>query len=299
MSNYLFAISEGLLWAIMGLGLYISFRILRFADLTSEASFTIGSATTAALMTQYHIQPLVACLIAMVVGAFVGWITGALTTFLRIPGILASIITMTGLYSINLRIMQAPNLSYRSVDTIFDKLNQIGMQPLLANFIVGFIAVIVIILFLSWLFKTDFGQAIIATGDNETMALSLGIRIRQMHRFALMISNSIIALSGALVSQQTGFSDISLGTGTVVIAMSAIVIGEVVLSGDLKLSTRLITIVLGAAIYRLILTLVLRIGLNPNDFKMISALILALFLGLPHISSLFKDRTHGLKGERV
>lgn len=299
MSSYLFAISEGLLWAVMGLGLYISFRILRFADLTSEASFTIGSATTAALMTQFDCHPIVACLGAMVAGAFAGWLTGALTTFLRIPGILASIITMTGLYSINLRIMQAPNLSYRTVDTLFDKLTQLDVTPMMANFIVGLVAVIAIILFLSWMFQTDFGQAFIATGDNETMALSLGIRTRQMRRFALMISNSIIALSGALVSQQTGFSDISLGTGTVVIAMAAIVIGEVVLPGDVKLPTRLLSIVLGACIYRLILTFVLKLGLNPNDFKLISALILALFLGLPHITSLIKNRNQGLKGDKI
>ncbi|MGO1677707.1 MAG: ABC transporter permease subunit, partial [Ruoffia tabacinasalis] len=150
--------------------------------------------------------------------------------------------------------------------------------------IVGLIVVLLVILFMTYLFKTDLGQAIIATGDNEIMAASFGIKTNTMKRLALMFANGFIALSGALVAQDNGFSDVQMGTGTVVVAMSSIVIGEVIFRKQMKLSGRFISIVVGSVIYRLIIVFVLQLGFNPNDFRLISALVLAIFLALPAIS---------------
>ncbi|MBG9989329.1 ABC transporter permease [Aerococcaceae bacterium DSM 111176] len=289
MSIYLGAITEGFLWGIMGLGLYISFRILNFADLTSESSFTLGAAIAVALMSN-GVNPFVATIVAVFGGMIAGFITGFLTTVFEIPGLLSSIITMTGLYSMNLRIMGKPNSSFRGTDTIFSTLENLFSSELLLDAVVGIVFVGLIILFLNYFFKTDFGQAIIATGDNVIMAMSLGIKTKSMSRIALMIANGLIALSGALIAQNNGFSDVSMGTGTVVVAMASIVIGEVLIRKDLSLNSRLLSIVLGAIIYRLILVFVLRLGLNPNDFKLISALVLAVFLAFPKVSAFFQER---------
>ncbi|MBG9983553.1 ABC transporter permease [Aerococcaceae bacterium DSM 111022] len=289
MSIYLGAITEGFLWGIMGLGLYISFRILNFADLTSESSFTLGAAIAVALMSN-GVNPFVATIVAVFGGMIAGFITGFLTTVFEIPGLLSSIITMTGLYSMNLRIMGKPNSSFRGTETIFSQLEDFFSSELLLDAVVGVFFVGLIILFLNYFFKTDFGQAIIATGDNAVMAMSLGIKTKSMSRIALMLANGLIALSGALIAQNNGFSDVSMGTGTVVVAMASIVIGEVLIRKELSLSSRLLSIVLGAIIYRLILVFVLRLGLNPNDFKLISALVLAVFLVFPKVSAFFQER---------
>lgn len=279
---YLNAVGQGLLWAIMGLGLFISFRILKFADLTSEASFTIGAATTFVLLHQ-GVHPLVAILAAILMGSLAGLITAILMTVFDIPGLLASIISLTALYSINLRLMGRPNLSLRGLSSIFDLFAKMGADSLLSIFIVGLISSGLLILALIAFFRTDLGQALIATGDNELMAKSIGIRVKQMKILALMLSNGFIALCGSLVSQNNGFADVSMGTGTVVIALSAIVIGEVVIHHQISLAKRLAAIVLGAIIYQLILTFVLQLGFQPNDFKLISASVLALFLALPKL----------------
>lgn len=175
MSIYLGAITEGFLWGIMGLGLYISFRILNFADLTSESSFTLGAAIAVALMSN-GVNPFVATIVAVFGGMIAGFITGFLTTVFEIPGLLSSIITMTGLYSMNLRIMGKPNSSFRGTETIFSQLEDFFSSELLLDAVVGVFFVGLIILFLNYFFKTDFGQAIIATGDNAVMAMSLGIK---------------------------------------------------------------------------------------------------------------------------
>lgn len=289
MEVYYSAVAEGVLWGIMGLGLYISFRILNFADLTSEASFTAGAALGVFLITQgFH--PVLATLLAILAGIFAGWITGALTTFFEIPGLLSSIITLTGMYSINLRIMEKPNLSLRGFETIYDTISQWIANGTTQKLVLGLVFVVILVALLGYFFRTDLGQALIATGDNEIMALSLGIKVNQTKRLALMLANGLIALSGALVAQSNGFSDISMGSGTVVIAMSAIVIGEVLFRGELRLFQRLGTVIVGAIIYRLILVFVLRLGFNPNDFRLISAAVLAIFLAVPSIQRRLRQR---------
>ncbi|MGO1491646.1 MAG: ABC transporter permease [Ruoffia tabacinasalis] len=283
MSIYFSAVYQGILWGIMGLGLYISFRILRFADLTSEASFTLGAASAVTLITM-GVNPIIATFASIITGMLAGLVTGLLTTYFDIPALLASIISLTGFYSINLRVMGSPNLSLRGFDTIYSYLSEVVESVQYQRAIVGLIVVLLVILFMTYLFKTDLGQAIIATGDNEIMAASFGIKTNTMKRLALMFANGFIALSGALVAQDNGFSDVQTGTGTVVVAMSSIVIGEVIFRKQMKLSGRFISIVVGSVIYRLIIVFVLQLGFNPNDFRLISALVLAIFLALPAIS---------------
>ncbi len=282
MALYYSACIQGILWSLMGMGLYISFRILGFADLTSEASFTLG-AGVAAILIQSGYSPLLATLLAIGAGMLAGLVTGWLTTFLAIPGLLASIITMTGLYSVSLRVMGQPNLSLRGSETLFSLMEQVMASSDLARLVLGLVFALVVVAMLSLLFKTDLGQALVATGDNRIMADSLGINTHRMLRLALMLSNGLIALSGALVAQDNGFADIQLGNGTVVIAFSAIVIGEVIFRQQLSLTKRLMTVVLGAVIYRLILVAVLQLGFNANDFRFLSAFVLVLFLAGPNL----------------
>ena len=282
MALYYSACIQGILWSLMGMGLYISFRILGFADLTSEASFTLG-AGVAAILIQSGYSPLLATLLAIGAGMLAGLVTGWLTTFLAIPGLLASIITMTGLYSVSLRVMGQPNLSLRGSETLFSLMEQVMASSDLARLVLGLVFALVVVARLSLLFKTDLGQALVATGDNRIMADSLGINTHRMLRLALMLSNGLIALSGALVAQDNGFADIQLGNGTVVIAFSAIVIGEVIFRQQLSLTKRLMTVVLGAVIYRLILVAVLQLGFNANDFRFLSAFVLVLFLAGPNL----------------
>lgn len=282
MALYYSACIQGILWSLMGMGLYISFRILGFADLTSEASFTLGDGV-AAILIQSGYSPLLATLLAIGAGMLAGLVTGWLTTFLAIPGLLASIITMTGLYSVSLRVMGQPNLSLRGSETLFSLMEQLIPSSDLARLVLGLIFVLLVVAMLSLLFKMDLGQALVATGDNRIMADSLGINTHRMLRLALMLSNGLIALSGALVAQDNGFADIQLGNGTVVIAFSAIVIGEVIFRQQLSLTKRLMTVVLGAVIYRLILVAVLQLGFNANDFRFLSAFVLVLFLAGPNL----------------
>lgn len=290
-SIYLNAMSQGILWGIMGIGLYITFRILRFADLTSEVSFTMGASVAVALASS-GVHPILATVVAVLGGMLAGYITGLLMTLFDIPSLLAGIITLTGFYSINLRIMGKPNVSFRGLSTIYDTLTSLFASDILQRTVIGLATVGIVVLILAMFFKTDFGQAVIATGDNEIMADALGISTPRMKRFALVLANGIIGLSGALIAQDNGYADISMGVGTVVVALSSIVIGEVLLK-NLTLPLRLLSIVAGSVIYRLILVYVLQLGFNANDFKLISATVLAFFLALPSISRPFKSLKKG------
>lgn len=283
MSIYISAMTQGILWSIMGIGLFISFRILRFADLTSEVAFTIGAATSVTAIT-HHVHPIVATLIAIIAGMIAGLITGILMTYFDIPSLLAGIITLTGLYSINLRIMGRANLSLRGFETVFDLWST---HANLQRFVVGIFCVMLCVVTLSFFFKTDLGQAMIATGDNEVMAHSLGISTSRMKCLALMLSNGMIGLSGAILAQSDGRADISMGAGTVIVGLASIIMGELFFRRQMKISGRLITIVIGAILYRTLLVFVLQLGFEPSDFKLISATLLAVFLALPGMKRRF------------
>lgn len=281
MQLYYSAIFEGILYSIMALGLYITFRILRFADLTTEASFTLGAAVAVSLISQ-GMNPILATLLSIVGGMLAGFITGLLMTYFEIPSLLASIITLTGLYSINLRVMQRPNINLRGFDTIFSMIEPWINSANIRVLVIGLIIVRICISLLAFFFKTDLGQAMVATGDNEIMAKSIGINTSAMKILALMIANGLIGFCGAFIAQNNGFADVTMGNGIVVIAMSSIVIGEVFFKG-LSLAARLMSIVIGSIVYQIIIVFVLQLGLHPTDFRLISALVMAVFLSFPTI----------------
>lgn len=287
-------IGQGLLWGILALGLFLTFRILNFPDMTVEGTFPFGAAICVSALV-HGVDPMLATILAFLGGMLTGLVTGLLYTKGKIPVLLAGILTMTGVYSINLQILGKANVGLLNKATL---LNGKLLQKLPANFptiVIGLLAAILIILLLALFLNTDLGQSFIATGDNENMARSLGINTDNMKILGLMISNGLIGLAGGLLAQNGGYADVNMGIGTMVIGLAAIIIGEVAY-GDLSLTARLIAVVIGSIIYRLILLLVLQLGFSTNDFKLISAIILAICMMLPLFEKKFHTRKLLKKG---
>lgn len=287
-------IGQGLLWGILALGLYLSFRILNFPDMTVEGTFPFGAAICVAALVR-GVNPLLATFLAFLGGMLTGLVTGLLYTKGRIPILLAGILTMTGVYSINLRILGKANVGLLNQATL---LNIKFLEKLPNNFptiVIGLIFAILTIILLALFLNTDLGQAFIATGDNEKMARSLGINTDNMKILGLMLSNGLIGLAGGLLAQNGGYADVNMGIGTMVIGLAAIIIGEVVY-GNLSLTARLVAVVVGSILYRLVLLLVLQLGFSTNDFKLISAIILAVCLMLPLFQKKFNIRQLLKKG---
>ncbi|GAK47646.1 putative ABC transport system permease protein [Secundilactobacillus oryzae JCM 18671] len=273
------AIGQGLLWAVLGLGLFLTFRILDFPDMTVEGTFPLGAAASVAAIA-HGFSPLVATLIAIGVGMLAGLITGLLYTKGKIPILLAGILVMTAAYSINLRIMGRANLSLLGKPTLF-KTHFLQSLPMYFDSVtLGMIMIVVVTLLLIYFLQTDLGQTFIATGDNEVMARSLGIKTDNMKIMGLMVSNGMISLGGALVAQNNGYADVNMGIGIIVIALASIIIGEVAF-GELTLNQRLIAVTLGSILYRFVLLIVLNLGFNANDLNLLSAIVLALCMMLP------------------
>lgn len=276
------AIAEGLLWSFMAIGIYISIRILKRPDLTAEGSFPFGAAIASTLIVN-DIHPVIATLVAFLTGALAGLLTGYLMTKAKIPGLLAGILVMTGLYSINLVVMGKSNialLNHPRITNLFS--GWLGLPNDYSTILVAIILLSLIIFFLVFFFKSDSGQALIATGDNEKMARSMGIKTDEMKMLGLALSNGLIGLSGALIGQYNGYVDISMGIGIFVIGLASIIIVEIFYK-NLSLTERFISIPIGAIFYRFIIALALYIGLPPELMKLVSAVILGLFLSLPNI----------------
>ena len=283
------AVSQGILWGIMALGVYITFKILDFADMTVDGSFALGGCTCALLIVS-GVNPLIAVLVATVAGSIAGLLTGVLTTKLKIPGILAGILVQLALYSINLHVLGGPNqpLSRANktvVNWVNNALNLGDVFPVsatsIASLIVGIIYTAVIIAILYWFFGTEIGSAIRATGDNVAMSRAQGINTDSMQILALMIANGLIALSGALVMQQQRFGDVSMGIGTIVIGLASIIIGEVIFGKRFGFWWSLLGVVFGSIIYRVIIAIVLQMGMKTQDLKLLSAVVVAVALSVP------------------
>ena len=281
------AFSQGTIWAVMGLGIYITFRILNAPDMTTEGSFVLGGAI-GAQMLYFNIDPFTTLLISFLAGMAAGAITGFLVTRLKINPLLAGIITMTGIYSINLKIMGKANMSLSTVTTLKNAIAGLSLPRNVDTIVIGLIVVAAIIFLLTYFFKTEMGQALIATGDNMQMAKSLGIETSEMTMLGYMLANGLIAVSGYIVSTDNGYADIQMGVGTVVIGLASIIIGEV-LFRNVKLGVRFITILVGSIIYRLLLTIVLMMSFEANDFRLFSAIIVALCLAVPTIQNKVAD----------
>lgn len=281
------AFSQGTIWAVMGLGIYITFRILNAPDMTTEGAFVLGGAI-GAQMLYFNIDPFTTLLISFLAGMAAGAITGFLVTRLKINPLLAGIITMTGIYSINLKIMGKANMSLSTVTTLKTAIAGLSLPRNVDTIVIGLIVVAAIISLLTYFFKTEMGQALIATGDNMQMAKSLGIETSEMTMLGYMLANGLIAVSGYIVSTDNGYADIQMGVGTVVIGLASIIIGEV-LFRNVKLGVRFITILVGSIIYRLLLTVVLMMNFEANDFRLFSAIIVALCLAIPTIQNKVAD----------
>ncbi len=276
-------ISQGFLWGVLGLGIFMTFRILNFPDMTTEGSFPLGGAVAVSLITQGN-NPVLATLVAVFAGCLAGLATGLLYTKGKIPTLLAGILVMTSCHSIMLMIMGRANLGLLDADKIQDLLPFSGDVDLL---VLGILVIAIVIGGLIYFLNTLLGQAYIATGDNPDMAKSFGINTDKMEVMGLVLSNGIIALSGALISQQDGYADVSKGIGVIVIGLASIIIGEVLFSTGLTLLERLIAIVIGSILYQFLILAVISLGFQTNYLKLFSAVVLAICLMVPEFKKRF------------
>jgi len=276
------AISQGLLWAIMAIGVFITFRILDIADLSAEGSFPLGAASTA-IMIVNGINPLIATIGGFVAGMLAGAVAGFLHTKMKIPALLTGIIVLTALYSVNLLVLGSANVSLAGQTTLVTVLTSaLSLSKLNAVILIGVIFVTLVILLLVVLLNTQLGLALRATGDNLAMGEANGIKVDRMKIFGYMISNGLIALAGSLLAQNNGYADMNMGTGTIVNGLASIILAEVIVK-YLPLGKRLWSIVLGSILYRLVLVIILAMNVDAQMLKLASAVLLALILYVPEI----------------
>lgn len=283
------AISQGMLWAILGLGIFMTYRILDFPDMTTEGSFPLGAAVCVTAIT-HGVAPILATLLGVGAGMVAGLITGLLYTKGKIPVILAGILVMSGLNSVILFVMRTPNLSLLNHPILQDSFHRFGLPDYFDTVLLGFISLGILIAVLLFFFNTDLGQGYIATGDNETMARSLGIKTDRMKILGLTLSNGVIALSGALIAQNDGYADVNKGIGVIVIGLASIIIGEVIFQ-ELTLAERLIAIVVGSIIYQLLILVVIKLGFDTTYLKLFTAIILAICLMIPQLKKALNLKT--------
>jgi putative ABC transport system permease protein len=274
------AVELGLLYSLMALGVYITFRILNFPDLTVDGSFVTGGGIAAVMITSGY-APWLATLTAFAGGLTAGAVTGLLHTKGRINALLSGILMMIALYSINMRIMGKPNIGLLRQPTLFDH-----MDPLL----MGFIIIVIVKILLDLFFHTDYGLALQATGDNPRMIRSFGANTDNTTILGVSISNGLVALSGALIAQQSAFADISMGIGMIVIGLASVIIGEAVF-GARTVFRATIAVILGSIVYRIVVMLALRVDwLDTSDMKFITAFLVVIALVVPTVRRAWKER---------
>ena len=276
------AASQGIIWGIMTLGVYITFKVLDFPDLTVDGSFALGGAVSAILISN-GMNPFITLFFSFLAGSLAGLATGILNTKLQIPGILAGILTMIALYSINIRVMGGrPNIPLLGMATSLTIIqNILSLSKVVSDLLVGFVFSVFIVLIMYWFFGTEMGCAIRATGNNEKMIRALGVDTNVMKTIGLMLSNALVSLSGALVTQSQGYADVGMGTGTIVIGLASVIIGEVIFGNRFNFLYKLSSIVMGSIIYRIIIAIVLQLGLKATDLKLLTAIIVAIALSVP------------------
>lgn len=292
------SLEQGLIYALMALGVYLSFRILNFADLSVEGSFPMGAAISALAIVN-GLDPFLSLLLAFIGGGIAGLITALLHTKGKIDGLLAGIITMTGLYSINLKIMGTPNLSVFRLDTVFTPINNfesyitdnLTNNEFLLSFTPWFYTIVLVIVIfiikklIDWFLQTDLGLSIRATGDNPAMIRSFGVNTNTSIIIGLMLSNALVGLSGGLLAQYQAYSDVQMGIGMIVIGLASVIIGQAIF-GTKTIKRASFAVIIGAIIYRFVIALSLYLPwIGPTDMKLITAVIVVLALILPNISS--------------
>ncbi|MFC5337424.1 ABC transporter permease [Leucobacter denitrificans] len=274
------AIEFGLLYGIMALGVYLTFRVLDFPDLTVDGSLTTGAATAAALIHAGQ-NPLLATAAGFVTGAIAGAVTGILHTKGNIDGLLAGILTMIALWSVNLRIMGKSNLPFLREDTLISPLREAGWMGKTWFVVLIFLAVVFIIkLLVDWFLSTDIGLAIQATGNNEQMIRSFGVNTDGMKILTLSLSNGLVGLAGALIAQYNGVADISMGIGVILVGLASVILGQAIV-GQRWIWLATLAVIVGSVLYRLIIFGALRVGLNQDDMKLITAILVVAALLLP------------------
>ncbi len=296
------ALAQGLIWGLMALGVFITFRLLDIADLTVDGSFATGGAVTVMLLLA-GVPAWAALLIAIVVGVLTGLCTGLLHTRLGIPAILAGILTQFALYSINLRIMTKANqtASVQKFGMIWENKDGFLVSSLHIPqaILVGLVISAVIVALSYWYFGTEQGSALRATGNNPAMSRAQGIHIETMKVIGLGLSNGIVALAGGLMTQFQGTADVNMGRGAIVIGLAAIVIGEIlcdaIFSKGCNFAVRLSFIIFGGVIYYAVMVVILWLRLDPNDLKLFTAIIVAIFLAVPQLKARSKSSFAGAK----
>lgn len=286
---FLGTVTQGLLWSLLAIGVFITFRVLDVADLTIEGTFPMGAAISAVLLSE-GMNPFAAILLAGVGGMVAGAVTGWIHTKLHIPALLAGILTMIALYSVNLHIMGKANVSLLGITTVYTVLGELLHTDFVwTTAIVGLLVAIIAGLFLFWFFGTEIGAALRATGVNPQMIRAQGVNTDNMVVLGLLLSNGFVALSGALYSQSIGFADVGMGIGTIVIGLASVIIGEV-LFGAQSFVRSMLAVVLGSIVYRIVIAVVLYLGMPPNDLKLFTAILVAIALALPTLQAKWRAR---------
>lgn len=284
MDFYLTALLQGLCFSAIALGIYISMKIFNIPDITTDGSYTLGGVVTAILLT--HHQPVYIILPAVIfAGAIAGALTGIIHTKLKINALLAGILVMTALYSVNLSLMGRSNLPLINVSSLFTLINITG-DPNQNSFWILLFFVIIITLLIGYLLKTDFGIAMRATGNSESMIRSLGVNTDRMKIIGLALANSLTAVSGYLISQLQGYTDISMGIGIVIVGLGSVIIAEALINWFRITSVwlSLVLVLTGAIIFQLVLAVTLDIGVDANLLKLVTALFVLIIVSLPRIS---------------
>ena len=286
------AVSQGILWSVMALGVFITFKVLDCADMTVDGSFALGGAVSAVMILK-GVDPFLSLFIAVAAGMIAGTVTAVLNTKLQIPILLAGILTQLALYSVNIRVMGQPNTPLNGVSTIVTILRDItSMQKSIITLILGIVIAAALVFILYWFFGTELGSAIRATGNNEYMVRALGVNTDMMKIIGLFLGNGLVALSGAMVGQSQGYADVQMGQGAIVIGLASIIIGEVIFDFlvsafkfKLSFAHKLLSVIIGSILYRLIIAIVLQLGMKSTDLKLLTATIVAAALALPVLKS--------------
>lgn len=284
------SLEQGLAYALVALGIVITFRILAFPDLTVDGSFALGGAVVARLISE-GVPPLYGILLAVICGFLAGCCTGFLNTRLKINSLLAGILMMTILYSVNLRIMGRSNIQLLTVSTVLTPLENLDVNRFIPIIIFFFLVSFIIKFLTDMFFHTQLGFAMRATGDNEQMIRTLGVNTDNMTVLGLGISNAFVALSGCLVAQDQGFSDIGMGIGMIVAGLAAIIIGETLI-GKSSVQRMTLAAIVGSIIYKFIIAIGLRLGLAPTDLKLATGVMVILALGLPALKKVKEGKLH-------
>ena len=306
MTLLLSAWTIGLILSLLALGVYISYRVFKFADITADGSITFGAAVAASMLT-HGVHPVVSSIAAFVAGCVAGMCTGVLHTRFKINQLLSGILVMTALYSINLHVMGSSNLPLLSVTTLTTYAQSLGRWltghdsatllgwPVSARDVGSLVlvfAVVLIISVLAWLFfNTNLGSAMRASGDNEQMIRALGVSVENMIVLGLCISNGLVAFAGALLAQYQGFADVQMGIGMIVWELASVIIGRALIGSD-SVGAALTGTIMGSVLFRLIIALALKWGLNPNDLKLVTAIFVFGALVLPMLMRKLKVRRH-------